>query len=91
MLGQTLTKREQVLVDKGRGENVLVLRQEYQEALRGESSDKIAELTGRNVVGMMSANHLTPTSLPRSTSSTGHRTHPGHRRPVSRFSGPHRR
>lgn len=60
MLGQTLTKREQVLVDKGRGENVLVLRQECQEAMRGESSDKIAELTGRNVVAMMSANHLTP-------------------------------
>jgi uncharacterized protein YbcI len=60
MLEQTLTKGEQVLVKKGRSENVLALRREYQEAMREESSDKIAELTGRNVTAMMSANHLSP-------------------------------
>lgn len=60
MLEQTLTKGEQVLVNKGRGENVLALRREYQEAMREESSDKIAELTGRGVLAMMSANHLAP-------------------------------
>lgn len=60
MLEQTLTKGEQVLVNRGRGENVLVLRHEYQEAMRQESSEKIAELTGRDVTAMMSANHLTP-------------------------------
>jgi uncharacterized protein YbcI len=60
MLEQTLTKGEQVLVEKGRGENVLSLRHEYQEAMRDESSDKVAELTGRGVVAMMSANHLAP-------------------------------
>ena len=60
MLEQTLTKSEQVLVRKGRGENVLALRHEYQEAMRDESSDKIAELTGREVTAMMSANHLAP-------------------------------
>jgi uncharacterized protein YbcI len=60
MLEQTLTKGEQVLLDKGRGENVLGLRREYQEAMREESSDKVAELTGRNVVAMLSANHLEP-------------------------------
>ena len=60
MLEQTLTKGEQVLVKKGRSENVLALRREYQEAMREESSQKIAELTGRNVTAMMSANHLTP-------------------------------
>ncbi len=60
MLEQTLTKGEQVLVDKGRGENVLALRHEYQEAMREESSAKVSELTGRNVVAMMSANHLDP-------------------------------
>jgi len=60
MLEQTLTKGEQVLVRKGRGENVLALRHEYQEAMRDESSDKIAELTGREVTAMMSANHLAP-------------------------------
>jgi uncharacterized protein YbcI len=60
MLEQTLTKGEQVLVTKGRSENVLALRREYQEAMREESSDKVAELTGRDVTAMMSANHLSP-------------------------------
>jgi uncharacterized protein YbcI len=60
MLEQALTKGEQVLVAKGRGENVLALRHEYQEAMREESSAKVAQLTGRNVTAMMSANHLDP-------------------------------
>jgi uncharacterized protein YbcI len=60
MLEQTLTKGEQVLVQKGRQENVLGLRREYQEAMREEASDKVAELTGRNVIAMMSANHIDP-------------------------------
>jgi uncharacterized protein YbcI len=60
MLEQTLTKGEHVLVDKGRGDRVLMLRREYQEAMREESSARVAELTGRNVIAMMSANHLNP-------------------------------
>jgi uncharacterized protein YbcI len=60
MLEQTLTKGEQVLVDKGRGERVLALRREYQEAMREATSDRVGELTGRTVVAMMSANHLNP-------------------------------
>ena len=60
MLEQTLTKGEQVLVNKGRAENVLALRREYQEAMRDESSAIVAELTGRHVIAMMSANHLDP-------------------------------
>jgi uncharacterized protein YbcI len=60
MLEQTLTKGEQVLVEKGRGENVLALRREYQEAMRDEVSAEVATLTGRQVVAMMSANHIGP-------------------------------
>lgn len=60
MLEQTLTKGEQILVNKGRGENVLVLRREYQEAMRDESSAQVGQLTGRKVVAMMSASHLDP-------------------------------
>ena len=70
MLEQTLTKGEQVLVEKGRTENVLALRREYQEAMREESSQKIAELTGRVVIAMISANHVAPDLPPRSTCST---------------------
>jgi uncharacterized protein YbcI len=60
MLEQTLTKGEQSLVAKGRGEQVLALRREYQEAMREESSVVVAGLTGRNVIAMMSANHIAP-------------------------------
>jgi uncharacterized protein YbcI len=60
MLEQTLTKGEQSLVAKGRSEQVLALRREYQEAMREESSAVVAGLTGRNVVAMMSANHIAP-------------------------------
>jgi uncharacterized protein YbcI len=60
LLEQALTKGEQVLVEKGRGENVIALRHEYQEAMREEASAKVAEITGRKVVAMMSANHLDP-------------------------------
>jgi uncharacterized protein YbcI len=60
MLEQTLTKGEQSLAAKGRGEKVLEIRHEFQEAMREESSAKIAELTGRQVVAMLSANHIDP-------------------------------
>jgi uncharacterized protein YbcI len=60
ILEQTLTKGEQVLVKKGRSEQVLALRHEYQEAMREESSQKVAELTGRNVIAFLSANHVDP-------------------------------
>jgi uncharacterized protein YbcI len=60
ILEQTLTKGEQVLVEKGRGENVLALRHEYQKAMREEICANVAQLTGRTVVAMMSANHLGP-------------------------------
>lgn len=60
ILEQTLTKGERSLVAKGRSEKVLALRQAYQEAMREESSAKITQLTGRNVIAMMSANHIAP-------------------------------
>jgi uncharacterized protein YbcI len=60
LLEHTLSKGEKVLVEKGRGENVLALRREYQEAIREEASAKVAEITGCKVLAMMSANHLDP-------------------------------
>jgi uncharacterized protein YbcI len=60
LLEQTLTKGEQVLVDKGLGERVIALRHDYQEAMREEGSARVAEITGQNVIAMMSANHLDP-------------------------------
>jgi len=60
MLDQTLTKGEQSLVAKGRADKVLEVRHEFQEAMRDESMAKVAELTGRNVIAMLSANHIDP-------------------------------
>lgn len=60
LLEQTLTKGEQSLVAKGRAEKVLEIRHEFQEAMREECSAKVGELTGREVVAMMSANHIDP-------------------------------
>ena len=60
MLEQTLTKGEQSLVARGREEKVLEIRQEYQAAMRDSCCAAIAELTGRSVSAMLSANHIDP-------------------------------
>lgn len=60
MLEQTLTKGEQSLAQKGRGEKVLEIRHEFQESMREECCARIAELTGCQVEAMLSANHLDP-------------------------------
>ncbi len=60
MLEQTLTKGEQNLVRKGREDKVIEIRHEFQEAMREECTAQIAELTGRNVIAFMSANHIEP-------------------------------
>jgi uncharacterized protein YbcI len=60
VLEQTLTKGEQSLVAKGREDKVLEIRHEFQNAMREECSQKVAELTGRNVTAFLSANHIDP-------------------------------
>jgi uncharacterized protein YbcI len=60
MLEQTLNKGERNLADRGLGEKVIEIRRAFQEAMRAESSQKVAELTGRHVTAMLSANHLNP-------------------------------
>lgn len=60
MLEQTLTKGEQNLVRKGRGDRVIEIRHEFQEAMREDCVAAVGELTGRNVIAFMSANHLDP-------------------------------
>ena len=60
LLEQTLTKGEQSLVKQGRADKVIEIRHEFQEAMREESIAKVAELTGRDVIAMLSANHVNP-------------------------------
>lgn len=60
MLDQSLTKAEQLLVSNGRAEKVLDVRRELQVAMRSEASARIAEITGTQVLAMLSANHIDP-------------------------------
>jgi uncharacterized protein YbcI len=60
ILEQTLTKGERNLVGKGRGDKVLEIRHEFQEAMRDECVVEVGQLTGRKVIAFMSANHLAP-------------------------------
>jgi uncharacterized protein YbcI len=60
ILEQTLTKGEPVLVDKGRARQSPRAASRIPRATRDERSARVAELTGRNVVAMMSADHLNP-------------------------------
>ena len=60
LLEDTLTKGERVLVANGRADKVLDIRKEFQAAMREECVKKVAELTGRGVVAMMSTNHIDP-------------------------------
>ena len=39
---------------------MLEIRHEFQEAMREESIAKVGELTGRDVIAMLSANHIDP-------------------------------
>ncbi len=60
LLEDTLTKGERALVAGGREEKVLDIRREFQEAMKQDCIAKVRELTGREVVAMMSANHVDP-------------------------------
>jgi uncharacterized protein YbcI len=60
MLGDTLTKGERVLVDRGFSDDVLHIRRRYQDAMRDEATAMIEDFVGRRVIGFMSENHLDP-------------------------------
>jgi uncharacterized protein YbcI len=60
VLQDTLTRGERTLVGAGESEAVLDLRRRWQRVMRKSCSKKIEELTGREVVGFMSDNHIDP-------------------------------
>ncbi len=60
VLQDTLTRGERNLVDAGESDAVLGLRRLWQKVMRESCSRRIAELTGRKVVGFMSDNHIDP-------------------------------
>jgi uncharacterized protein YbcI len=60
VLQDTLTLGERTLADAGEEEAVLDLRKRWQRVMQAEMSRQIEELTGREVVGFMSDNHIDP-------------------------------
>ncbi len=59
-LADTLTKGERKLATTGRRDVVREMRREFQDAMRDELVATINELTGREVVAMLSDNHMDP-------------------------------
>jgi uncharacterized protein YbcI len=60
VLQDTLTIGEQTLADAGEKAAVLDLRRRWQKVMQAEMSGEIERLTGRNVIGFMSDNHIDP-------------------------------
>jgi uncharacterized protein YbcI len=60
VLGATLTKGEQSLVQDDKSEVVLHSRRAFQDTMRAEAISAVQELSGRRVVAFMSNNHIDP-------------------------------
>ena len=60
VLGATLTKFEQHLVEDGRDEVVLSGRRAIQDTFEADAISLVEELTDRDVVAFMSNNHVDP-------------------------------
>src|SRR3954452_9838080 len=56
----SLTVGEQTLTNAGQGQVVLDLRRRWQRVMQADVSREIEELTGREVIGFMSDNHIDP-------------------------------
>jgi uncharacterized protein YbcI len=60
VMGATLTKGEQSLVQDGKAEVVLHTRRAFQDTIQADAISAVEELSGRRVVAFMSNNHIDP-------------------------------
>ena len=60
LFGDTLTKGERTLAEKGDGAAVLQMRHRFQEAMREDLIAVVEEHMERKVVAFMSTNHIDP-------------------------------
>jgi uncharacterized protein YbcI len=60
VMGATLTKGEQTLVQDGKAEVVLHSRRAFQDTMQNDAIRAVQELSGRRVVAFMSNNHIDP-------------------------------
>jgi uncharacterized protein YbcI len=60
VMADTLTKGERRLVENGKADLVLEIRQEFQRAMRHDLVAAVETITEREVVAFMSDNHIDP-------------------------------
>jgi len=60
LLRDTLTRSEKHLVEAGQSDVVLHMRSAFQLAMEVPAKAAVTELTGREVIGFMSTNHIDP-------------------------------
>jgi uncharacterized protein YbcI len=60
MLGDTLTRGEQKLVESGKGARVLQLRHDYQLVMQDDLVKAVEDNLDRKVIAFMSQNHIDP-------------------------------
>jgi uncharacterized protein YbcI len=60
VMADTLTKAERTLVENGKADLVLQLRQEFQRTMRHDLVVAVETITERKVIAFMSDNHIDP-------------------------------
>jgi uncharacterized protein YbcI len=60
VMADTLTKAERSLVENGKADLVLQVRQEFQRAMRHDLVAAVETITEREVIAFMSDNHIDP-------------------------------
>jgi uncharacterized protein YbcI len=60
MRGSGFTPLEQTIMDSGRPDRVVAMREHFQEVMQHRYKETIKELTGRNVVAFLSQAHVDP-------------------------------
>jgi uncharacterized protein YbcI len=60
MRGSGFTALEQTIMDSGRPERVVAMREDFQQAMQNRYKETIKELTGRNVTAFISQAHVEP-------------------------------
>jgi uncharacterized protein YbcI len=60
VMEETLTKAERSLIDSGREDHVLAMRQEFQRTMEDDVIQTVEGLTGCKVLAYMSDNHIDP-------------------------------
>jgi uncharacterized protein YbcI len=60
VMGATLTRGEQSLVENGKADVVLHTRRAFQDTMQADAISAVQELSGRRVTAFMSTNHIDP-------------------------------